>query len=298
MIRLEDIEEIEIDVTSYCNAGCPACARTQQKGKFELQHLTQEMWDKLFAQPLLNLKRINFNGNYGDFIMHPTVHIFLLDLSKKFPDIKIQINTNGGIRSKSYWSELASILKKFRQHEVVFSIDGLREEYESYRIGCQYKKVIQNASAFISNGGNAVWSFIEFQSNTHQIEEAKKIASDLGFSYFKVKRSYCDTIISSNGSIFKRVNTTRQIVTKKEQISNNYCVMRDRYKMIFVDFAGNVWPCCWTADSLYRTYYGSDNSLKTFDLSYILSSSFAKHFTNEINSKEGMCENFCRKKYV
>ena len=52
-----------------------------------------------------------------------------------------------------------------------------------------FNKIIENAKTFIDYGGNAVWQYIIFNHNIHQVEEAKHKAIELGFSSFTLKDS-------------------------------------------------------------------------------------------------------------
>ena len=56
---------------------------------------------------------------------------------------------------------------------VVFGIDGLEDTSHIYRVNTSFKKVIENAEAFIKQGGLGTWQFIVFKHNVHQLESAK-----------------------------------------------------------------------------------------------------------------------------
>jgi sulfatase maturation enzyme AslB (radical SAM superfamily) len=90
--------------------------------------------------------------------------------------------TNGSIRSSAWWQQLAQ--KNYSNLQVVFSIDGLEDVNHLYRIGLNYKNIMDNVQSFISNGGHATWKFILFHHNEHQLDQICKLSRQLGFEQF------------------------------------------------------------------------------------------------------------------
>ena len=68
------------------------------------------------------------------------------------------------------------------------SIDGLEDTHSYYRQGTNWKKIINNAKSFISSGGRAVWQFIPFAHNEHQIKSCIRLSQQLGFKEFKTAK--------------------------------------------------------------------------------------------------------------
>ena len=48
---------------------------------------------------------------------------------------------------------------------------------------------MESASYYISAGGKAVWDYIVFAHNEHQVEKAKKLAFKIGFKQFIIKKT-------------------------------------------------------------------------------------------------------------
>ena len=84
---------------------------------------------------------------------------------------------------------MASVLRDI-DHDVWFGIDGLQGVHEIYRQGTNYQKIIDNASAFIQDGGYATWQFIPYAHNEHQIKDCIKTSQQLGFKKFKLVKLY------------------------------------------------------------------------------------------------------------
>jgi sulfatase maturation enzyme AslB (radical SAM superfamily) len=112
------------------------------------------------------------------------------------------MNTNGSARQEDWWIELASVLGK---GYVIFSIDGLEDTNHLYRKGTNFERIIKNAKAFIDAGGRAVWEYIVFAHNEHQVEEARNLADELGFEKFQVKKSA--RFLSTTGSLKESISS-------------------------------------------------------------------------------------------
>ena len=193
MITLKTLKQINIELTTKCQAACPMCARNDYGYKtrtdFPIVDMTFDDWVKIFDNvELPKLQRIFFNGNYGEPII--SKHIFeILDYSfAKWPNTIMDFSTNGSIRTSEWWSTLATRYQG-KLLKVRFAIDGLEDTNHIYRIGVNFKKAMSNAQAFIHAGGNAEWQWITFRHNAHQIEEARRLSAEYGFKSFNEKLS-------------------------------------------------------------------------------------------------------------
>lgn len=187
MFDFNNIDEYQIEVTTYCNAACPQCPRNINGGEInpylKLEHLPREIINQAFTQELCTrLRQIFFCGSYGDPIMHPEFLDIVWDFRQKSRTLWLYMHTNGSAHDREYWTELAYLLNGFGQ--VDFNIDGLADTNHLYRKNTNFDKIISNAESFIKAGGNAKWNFIVFEHNQHQVEEARKLSQDLGFKDF------------------------------------------------------------------------------------------------------------------
>jgi MoaA/NifB/PqqE/SkfB family radical SAM enzyme len=100
-------------------------------------------------------------------------------------------NTNGSLRNPAWWSRLGAVMREEQNlgNYCTFSLDGLEDTNHLYRRNTNWKKIMENAQAFIDAGGIAHWDFIVFEHNEHQVDEARELAIKMGFKNFNVKRT-------------------------------------------------------------------------------------------------------------
>lgn len=264
--NLDLIRRIQLDHTSRCNLACPQCARTSKSGQtlpgLAMSDLTLDDY-KIILDPFKDRGVGLFHcGNFGDVIASPTFEeTFKYSIDNNVSNVVIA--TNGSMRKPEWWANLAREGKN--KTRVIFAIDGLEDTNHIYRVGSNYNNVIENAKAFIDAGGNAQWAFIEFKHNYHQIEEARQIATDLGFASFEVKYTarFADTKVDK--VVTKKGKTVTQAPTKAsgknqsdvEKIIKEYksfdnytdntnisCKFKND-NMVFIDMNMRLWPCCW-----------------------------------------------------
>ena len=188
----DNIELLDIELSNRCNASCPMCARNihgwSVNPRLKLNELTLDDIKNIDKKYLDLLDTINISGNYGDPLactqILEIVHYFLNNTSAR-----IILNTNGGIRNTSVWETLGQYSKEYYNNEskleIRFAIDGLEDTNHIYRIGVHWKMLINNVNAYINAGGDATWRYLIFSHNQHQVDEATKLASTLGFRSFK-----------------------------------------------------------------------------------------------------------------
>ena len=189
MYNFTDIRDVHLEITSKCQAKCPMCPRRINGGPMnpfiKLDDITIDRFKEWFPRHFIQqLNSMFMCGNLGDpIISKDTLKIFEY-LRLVNPRMKLAMHTNGSARDQSWWKQLA-------QHRVVvtFGIDGLEDTNHLYRISTNFKKIIENAKAFIGAGGYAKWHMLVFEHNEHQIEEAKQMSIDLGFKMFTTKNT-------------------------------------------------------------------------------------------------------------
>jgi MoaA/NifB/PqqE/SkfB family radical SAM enzyme len=316
MIKTSDIDEIMIEITSNCQAMCLDCGRNLDGVKLNpnLKFGTEgnmkfETFKNVFNRSVLpNIGKIHFDGNFGDSLIHPESMKFVKYIAQEFPGIEFEVNTNGGYHDTDYWHELGKITSTSfsNKDQVKFGIDGIdNETHDKYRRNVKFDKVIENAKAFISGGGTPVWKFLEFEHNTDQIEQAKRLAKDLGFHKFSIKKTRWrekairkitgkEQVITGAASkkhkavAYKTIPKSEEAIVKKiekqlksfKDFTNDceiVCEWSTRNR-VQIEYDGRVWQCCHLSGR-----YGSGTGFAMKDYQYYVD----KHGTdwNNINNK-------------
>ena len=132
------ITGLHIETTNKCTLKCPRCSRTEFIEQFPKSWTNKELDIDAFKKffNLENLK-ISLNGTYGDSIYYSNLFELIKFLKSK--DCKISISTNGSYQTKEWWQELGSILDE--QDQIVFGIDGLPENFTTYRINADWTSI-------------------------------------------------------------------------------------------------------------------------------------------------------------
>lgn len=320
------IKKLEIENSSICNAACPQCLREDFFGDhswFEQTYLTNDFFLHRIPDTVYQgLTSILLSGSLGDPCSAPNILDVCKILKEKAPHATITISTNGGMKSKKFWKEMAEILSP--SDRIIFAIDGLEDTNDIYRVNVKWKKVIENASSFITNGGNAEWQFVVFKHNEHQVEDAKILSQELGFKNFyfiKTHRFFLDDFLkidrygSRNIKIEPPENTDYKNIiffktTFKDKTIKDWmaslndstidCAVK-KEGSIFIDHKGRMFPCCFLAASVYsRKRHEPINDgwqniwdnhgnnfidLHHYDWDKILQSNFWKEISNSWNKE-------------
>ncbi len=201
----DNLTTLEIDVSSFCNAACPSCRRTQHREDLSLMHFDLNVWKRLWLFDLKNItiKKLVLNGNWGDPMMHKDFVEMLKYPIMHNPDIQISIDSNGGYRTEKFWSNLAEVLNDYNRPVIVrFGIDGTTNYSNNiYRVDVLYDTVIRNARAFINAGGFAQWNMTVFDHNYHQVRDALHLAADYNFISFRSRKSYSRKIFDKDDNV-------------------------------------------------------------------------------------------------
>jgi MoaA/NifB/PqqE/SkfB family radical SAM enzyme len=266
----QNITEVHIELTDKCQASCPMCARNVNGGQarnfvgnFEI---TLDKFKQWFPQDFLSkLNHFYACGNYGDpIIAQDCLEIFSYIRSVS-PHCYLGIHTNGSARPVEWWEDLARSVSG--NHMCTFGIDGFEESHVLYRRGTSWKKIIENAKAFINAGGNAEIDCLVFKHNQHEVVEFEKQMLDIGFKKINFKYTkrfydmthfpvedkkgnveyYLEPAIQESVIEFLPLEKISKDISIWETVVESStlkpkCIEKNE---IYVDARGNVFPCCW-----------------------------------------------------
>lgn len=264
MYKFNELAAIHVELSSNCQASCPMCARNHHGGEenpiLPVSDITIDQF-KQFCPPevLTQIQVVTMCGNFGDPIVNKDLVAVLDYISTTNPDIKVDLHTNGSARSVQWWSDLVKVLPK--KHLVQFGIDGLEDTHALYRVGTNFNKIIENATAFIQAGGIARWNFITFKHNEHQLETARQMARDLGFEGFYEKQTsrfigapHFD-VLDKQGNVTHKLELPSEqkiVFIDKKTVENYKTIIKtatiscevEQTKSVYIDALGYLWPCC------------------------------------------------------
>lgn len=181
---------LHIELSSHCNAACPLCPRflnatRQVRTDLRLKSISLKEFKKWFPPEILrDMSRIMYSGTHGDPMMAKDGMAIFKYVSEANPKIWQLPHSNGGLRKPKWWAELGTISNL----RMTFSIDGLEDTNHIYRRNVKWDLLMSNAKAFIDAGGRALWEFLVFRHNEHQLEESEALAKQLGFTEIVFKR--------------------------------------------------------------------------------------------------------------
>ena len=287
MFKLVDIKQVHLEVTDRCNASCPQCARNILGGK-ENPHLSQTELSladikEIFPTPVVrHLRRIFLCGNYGDpGVAQDTLEIFEY-FRRENPEMNLGMNTNGGMRTPQWWGKLATIINA--KGDIKFGIDGLSDTNHLYRRGVNFERTMANIQSFIDHGGRAVWEFIVFSHNEHQVEQARELSQKMGFEKFTIKKTgrfFSNTKLKGkdrqevhnrdgeieyylekpqnpayqNNSLEKEGDLVSKFGTLEDYLNQTKVECKtEKEGSIYISSEGLVFPCCWTGNQMYLWY--------------------------------------------
>jgi len=247
---------IEFEISSLCNATCSGCQRTMLDNRGQYYYKgnisISQMYD-WFDDVNLKDARIKLCGVLGDPIVNPDcidICSYLL-LEKHVKNI--EISTNGGTRTKKFWTELAELSKYTNKRLYVhWSIDGVTKN--DYRENVNIDKVWDNFYTYYNAGGKCIWQYIHFDYNADEIDLAKKKAKELDIE-LKIRVSWRNTSESAKFKSSEALKIDSNVYEKVElkARSGNYeksnIVCRHQIENeLFVTSEGRIWPCCHLQD--------------------------------------------------
>jgi MoaA/NifB/PqqE/SkfB family radical SAM enzyme len=274
MYKSNEITHIHLEPTQKCQAECPMCDRTNNK-HLKNADLDITTFKKIVDSDFVHqLNSLIMCGNHGDpIIAKDTLKIYDY-LRQENSKIYLHMTTNGGARNDKWWRELAKIFGN--RGKVTFSVDGLEDTNHLYRVNVDWDRIENSMDAFTSAGGKGLWVFLIFEHNEHQVDDAERMAKLFGLQFIKKKsgrwvqtKNKISEKETNNGNYIKppsnqnyqnkSVNTYDDLITKfgsfQNYLDNTVISCKSILnKEIYISAEGLIFPCCWTAGRLYKTY--------------------------------------------
>lgn len=253
MYNLNDIRVLHLEVTNKCQASCPMCARNLQGGVdnpfMNLCEITLAQFKSWFSPEFIGqLSKLYMCGNLGDpIVAKDTLEIFAY-CREHNPSMSLSMNTNGSAKNRRFWEQLAELKVSVR-----FGIDGLENTHSLYRKGTDWNKIIENATVFIRNGGEAIWDMLVFEHNQHQVETCENMSKSLGFTQFvpkntaRFKEDKLDVLDKTGRKEYTLYPSikSKELTKKVFEIKPGPVSCKVKNGSLYVTANGIVTPCCW-----------------------------------------------------
>ena len=176
--------KIWLDLSTFCNASCPQCHRTDINGlgkvpwlpliKWSLEDFTQ----KFPKNSMDAIFQFDICGTWGDPIMSKDIGEickYIMDNSKA----KVHINTNGGMRTPKWWEDLGNYCGD--RLVVYFDVDGINNEmHQKYRRGVDLQTVLDNMEALSNTPAITKAFVILFKHNQKYVYDIKDMCKMYG----------------------------------------------------------------------------------------------------------------------
>lgn len=186
---LEKTLTLDMELTTFCNAKCPQCSRTdrwnnlEKKSWLPTENVSVEQFSKwLPPEDLNNIKNVHFSGTYGD----PGMCKDLFEITEyvlNSSTCNVSINTNASMRDEMFWWKLGGIGGQ-RLH-VIMDVDGINQEMHSfYRQNTNLKKVLYNLEAIADTDCKLTVLTVLFKHNEDYLEEIRDMCRKLGVTRF------------------------------------------------------------------------------------------------------------------
>lgn len=269
-----DLINVFLDISTYCNAGCPQCHRTNPNGLGKADWLPLIQWDlELFKKAfppkeIFNVRKFSMCGTFGDPIMVKEFTEICQYIVRCNPIVEIRVDTNGSLRDEHWWWMLGAKIGK--NLLVTFDIDGINQEMHSkYRRFTSLDKILANMSSLSSTNARVNSQTILFKHNQDYKEQIKQLAKEHGSTYHSF-------VISDRFDAFNSIDNKRYFIDENgkedylekadpetlpkgiisgtvkrklgDEIICRWAIPRNE---VVVNVDGQVLPCCFHANGHY-----------------------------------------------
>ena len=247
---------VSIEPTTSCNLRCPECPSGLRSFTRPTGMLSSELFRKIIKELEKDLMYLIFYFQ-GEPYLNPAFLDLVAHACSR--NIYTATSTNGHYLN----DENARKTVESGLDRLIISIDGTTQEtYESYRVGGSLSKVIEGTKNIVkwkkelkSSTPHIIFQFLVVKPNEHQLDEVKKLASELGVDEVAFKTAQIYDYENGSDLIPDNKDYSRYEQTKsgKWKIKNpllNHCWKL--WHSCVITWDGDIVPCCFDKDSEYR----------------------------------------------
>ncbi len=247
---------LTIEPTTACNLGCPECPSGLKQFTRPEGNIKQDFYKKIIDQVHKKSFYLNFY-----FQGEPYINPDFLEMVSYANQKKMYTATSTNAHFLNDKNAKATI--KSGLSRLTISIDGTTQEtYESYRKQGSLDKVIEGAKNIMkwkkelkSKTPYVIFQFLVVKPNEHQIEDAKRLAKELGVDEIRFKTAQVYDFEKGNPLI----PTIDKYSRYKKQADGTYKLknkmLNECWRMwssCVITWDGKVVPCCFDKDAQHQ----------------------------------------------
>jgi MoaA/NifB/PqqE/SkfB family radical SAM enzyme len=241
-----------IDPCNYCNLRCPLCPTGLNDLGRQQSMLSLEHFKKYFDPLAPNLFEA-YMHNWGESMLNKQV----FSMIRHAQDNNVGTNLSSNfVRVSS--DDMDQLLDSGLEY-LVISLDGTSQEvYSQYRVNGDYDQVVANLREFLKKRAArkvklpvVEWQFIVMKQNEHQVEEAERLAKEIGVDLlrfvpvgmpyeFKNRKETADQWYPASVRGRTESDHSEQQFGQAEKPSPCFYL----YRSMVVNPDGGVSPCC------------------------------------------------------
>ena len=255
LLKAEPIS-ITIEPTTACNLGCPECPSGLKKFTRPEGNLKPNFYKKIIDQTHKKSYYLNFYFQGEPFINPHFLEMVSYANAKK---MYTATSTNAHFLSE----ENAQKTIESGLSRLTISIDGTTQEtYENYRKNGSLEKAIEGTKNMVkwkktlkSKTPHIIFQFLVVKPNEHQIEDAKKLANELGVNEIRFKTAQLYNY--KNGNVL--MPSIDKYSRYKKKSDGTYSLknkmLNECWRMwssCVITWDGKVVPCCFDKDATHQ----------------------------------------------
>ncbi|MGA2800758.1 MAG: radical SAM protein [Verrucomicrobiota bacterium] len=252
MSALIGVRAARLEVSSKCQLKCPLCPTgmgLNRKGTIGWGFLTADNFKKFLT---LNPKvRWIELSNYGEMFLNPELAAILCIASQS----SIQVSAWNGVNLNNATPDALETVVKYKLRGMTLSIDGASQEtYSIYRVGGDFARVIENVrilnqfkKQYKTSFPFLRWQFVVFGHNEHELEKARKMAQELGVSFYPkmnwdLRYSPLRNLDKISENVGRDLRSSVKILQQRDK--DNAYLCGQLWTMPQVNWDGKLLGCC------------------------------------------------------
>lgn len=176
--------KVFIDISTYCNAACPQCHRTNPKTLRKADWLPLIQWSlndfkQAYGTNTMNtIRAFDICGTWGD----PAMNRDLLPIIQYIMDnsqASVKIHTNGSLRDEAFWWDLC--VAGGDRLSICFAVDGLDQDMHAfYRRKTELDTILKHINICSLTRSHVSTKTIVFKHNEDYLDEIETMCISAG----------------------------------------------------------------------------------------------------------------------